>query len=538
MFGRLFLLGWCAVALAQSGASIEGRVVTTSGAPVRRASVSLRLASGPVMMSGPNISANFTVESDGDGRFTFQNLNAGGAIVAVSRPGYSATNENVTLTAGQRLTGLTIKMARLGVIYGKVVDEYGDPFSRLNVGLFRKIYENGWKWQQQGSASTAPDGTYALGDLQQGRYYVAAMDMQYSAGSQTTRYIQTFYPSATEPSGATAIDIEPEAELRGVDIRMQRGKMFRVSGKLTSTEALQGASVSLIPRETTAVALMRPSGGVNIKDNTFVVERVPEGSYYATVQTQFRPGADPKAPMVMLTGRELVTVSGRDVENLVIALSPGIEISGRVRIEGTQPAQAQQPRIMLRATDQGSGGLNTTTNPDGTFTIRNVIPGTYQVTALNMPNAYLSSVRYEGQDVTWSPITIGSGAAGTIEAVFKTDGAKLTGIVRDEKGDLLTEARLTLWASSTNSGYVMTSMTDRTGTFRFQNLPPGEYRVAAWDKKAAAGQTYSGIVQAPEFLRLFDATAATVRVDASSEQTKDLNAIPLAVIDAAITRLP
>jgi hypothetical protein len=366
--------------------------------------------------------------------------------------------------------------------------------------------------------------------------------MQYSAGSQTTRYVQTFYPSATEPTGATAIDIEPEAELRGLDIRMQRGKMFRVSGKLTTTEALQGASVSLVPRETTAATLMRPSGGVNIKDNTFVVERVPEGSYYATVQTQFRPSGDPdpKRPMVMLTGREVVTVSGRDVENLVIALSPGIEISGRVRIEGTQPVQAQQPRILLRPIEpnQVSGASNTTTNPDGTFTIRNVTPGTYQVTAMNMPNAYLSSIRYEGQDVTWSPITIGSGGAGTIEAVFKTDGAKLNGSVRDEKGDPVTDVRLTLWAASTKSSYVTTAMTDRTGTFRFQNVPPGEYRVAAWDKKATSGQTYSGVVQAPEFLRLFDTAAATIRVEASSEQTKDLNSIPLAAMDAAIARLP
>jgi hypothetical protein len=321
--------------------------------------------------------------------------------------------------------------------------------------------------------------------------------------------------------------------------------MFRVSGKLTSSEALQGASVSLIPREATAVTLMRPSGGVNIKDNTFVVERVPEGSYYATVQTQFRPGgtSDPKSPLVMLTGRELVTVSGRDVENLVIPLSPGIEISGRVRVEGTQPVangagQNVQPRILLRPTDQGSGASNTTTNPDGTFTIRNVTPGTYQVTAMNMPNAYLSSIRYEGQDVTWSPITIGSGAAGTIEAVFKTDGAKLSGIVRDEKGDPLTDARLTLWASTTKSGYVTTAMTDRTGTFRFQNLPPGEYRVAAWDKKSMTGPTYAGVVVAPEFLHSFDTTAATIRVDASSEQTKDLNSIPLAAMDAAIARLP
>jgi hypothetical protein len=546
MFGRLMLLGCCAVGFAQTGATIEGRVVTTSGAPLRRATVSLRFTTGVVQVSGINVASNATAESDGDGHFVFRNLSAGNVVVAANRPGYSDVNQNVTLAAGQRVSDITIKLPRLGVIYGKVVDEYGDPFARINVGLFRRVYENGWRWQQQNSITTGPDGTYAIGDLQQGRYYLAASDMLYNGSSQVTRYIQTFYPSATEPAGATGIDIGPEAELRGIDIRMQRGRIFRVSGKITSTEPLQGASVSLVPRDNTTVNLGRPTGGVNIKDNTFTVERVPEGAYWAIIQTQVRPPdkIDPAHPPVIMSGRELVTVSGRDVDDVVIPLGPGVDINGRVRVDGTLPptngkAQPVQPRIMLQQADGNpvTSAMSTVSQPDGTFAIRNISPGSYRVTATGLPNAYLSSVRYEGQDATWTPITVGSGGGGTIEAIFKTDGGKLSGAVHDEKGDPLTDARVTLWASNSRVGYVMSASTDRTGTYRYSNLPPGEYRVVVWDKKATATPGFNWPTTAPEYLHLFDTSAASVRVDASSEQTQDLNVTPVAAMDAALARL-
>lgn len=544
MFGRLLLLGCCAVGWAQTGATIEGRVVTTSGAPVRRATITLRFTTGVQQMSGPNIASNATAESDGDGRFVFQNLSPGPAVVSASRSGYSEANQNVTLDAGQRMTDVTIKMARLGAIYGKVVDEYGDPFAHINVGLFRRVYENGWRWQQQYSGSTSPDGTYAIGDLQQGRYYIAGADMLYNGSPQGTRYIQTFYPSSTEPSGATAIDIGAETELRGIDIRMQRGRIFRVSGKLTSTEALQGASVSLVPRDNTTVNVVRPTGGVNIKDNTFAIERVPEGAYWAIVQTQVRPKEnETNRNPTMVTGRELVTVAGRDVENVVIALGPGVEISGRVRIDGTLPptngkAQPVQPRITLQQTDGNpvTGQMTTVTQPDGTFTIKNISPGSYRAAASGVANAYLSSVRYEGQDVTWTPITIGSGGAGTIEMIFRTDGGKLSGSVRDEKGDPMENVRVTLWAADSRIGYVMTASTDRAGIYRYSTLPPGEYRVAVWDQKTmTSGSNWP--ITAPEFLHLFDTSAASVRVEASGEQTQDLNVTPLGAMEAALARL-
>jgi hypothetical protein len=50
------------------------------------------------------------------------------------------------------------------------------------------------------------------------------------------------------------------------------------------------------------------------------------------------------------------------------------------------------------------------------------------------------------------------------------------------------------------------TMTDEAGKFRFGNLAPGEYRVAAWEK------IEPGLGNVAEFHRKFDAEATVVKV--------------------------
>lgn len=548
MFVRLLLLaGWCAVALAQQGVTIEGRVVTTSGAPVRRAVVQARnLASansGSITVissaTGTGSTSPVTsVETDGEGRFSIRGTSLGAVTVNVIRAGYETATQTVEVPAGQNSVNVTIALRRLGVIYGKVVDEYGDPFGRVNVMLYRRMYDGAWRWQQVNATNAGPDGTYSFGDLQVGRYYIGATDMTSpSVTSQATRYVQTFYPGATEPRGATAIEIAPETDLQGMEIRMQRGRVFRVRGKVADgTESLQ-SSVSLVPRDNSVPSPNRLAANIS-KDGTFTIERVPEGSYYALVQGQIRAAGN--APSVTVSGREPVTVSGRDVENVFLQLAPGVEITGRVRIEGTLPqpqkGPSPAPRVTLRPRDSNSGTGSSQSMPDGTFTLRNVAAGSYRVEASGPPGTYVASIRYGNEDVTWGYITIEK-TGGAMEVVVKTDGARLNGVARGEKGEALGGTRVTVW-SSANRGFSASAITDQTGAFIFQNLPPGEYRVAAWDSKVSSAPIFASLFGAMEFLHQFDTAAATVRLDPSGQQTQDVKMIPAAAMEDALGRLP
>lgn len=107
MFVPLLVLAFSsAVVFAQQGITIEGRVLTTSGAPVRRAIVQVRrLAGGDASAAGNRSEGGAApvaaVESDGDGRFSMPGIQPGPVTVEASLSGYLRTSEPVSIPAGQ-----------------------------------------------------------------------------------------------------------------------------------------------------------------------------------------------------------------------------------------------------------------------------------------------------------------------------------------------------------------------------------------------------------------------------------------------------
>jgi hypothetical protein len=74
--------------------------------------------------------------------------------------------------------------------------------------------------------------------------------------------------------------------------------------------------------------------------------------------------------------------------------------------------------------------------------------------------------------------------------------------------------------------------TDATGHFRFGNLRPGEYRIAAWEKIEL------GMGNVPEFHVSFDASATPLTLDEDSHQTVQPVLISREKIEAAAAKLP
>ena len=63
-------------------------------------------------------------------------------------------------------------------------------------------------------------------------------------------------------------------------------------------------------------------------------------------------------------------------------------------------------------------------------------------------------------------------------------------------------------------------MTSADGGFHFWRLPPGKYRIAAWDGVPL------GVAEYPAFFRAFDAEATVVNVDRREERKVELTVIP------------
>lgn len=74
-------------------------------------------------------------------------------------------------------------------------------------------------------------------------------------------------------------------------------------------------------------------------------------------------------------------------------------------------------------------------------------------------------------------------------------------------------------------------MADQSGGFRFQNLPPGDYRIAARE------EIEPGVAAIPEFRARFDSTASAVKLSARDHAGAGLKLVKKAAIEAEAPRL-
>jgi hypothetical protein len=217
------LVSATALAWAQApttSATFTGQVTSSSGAPVRNAKVELLVV--PDLSRGVPTNAvdmqalmanrkNYTLESDAEGRFRVSPIDPGTYIARVTRNGYVPSPPQTVQVAGAA-TNVAVKMTRQSILSGRVVDDFGEALAKLRIVVYRKIYENGWQWQQAGTSTSGPDGTFSIGDLTAGRYYLSAADSQSRvqfvgvlSGTTTTtgpreEFVSTFYPPPSTPT--------------------------------------------------------------------------------------------------------------------------------------------------------------------------------------------------------------------------------------------------------------------------------------------------------------------------------------------------
>ena len=135
-----------AAAAAGGGAVVSGTLLSDelTPQPVRRAQVSL-------ISSDATVARNTL--TDASGRFAFADLPAGRFTLAASKPGwvrasygakrYDRPGTTITLTDGQKMTGVAMKMAHGGVIAGTILDETGLPAQGVQVRVMQYRMLNG-----------------------------------------------------------------------------------------------------------------------------------------------------------------------------------------------------------------------------------------------------------------------------------------------------------------------------------------------------------------------------------------------------------
>ena len=550
--------------LAQSPvrpSGLSGIVVKQdTGAPLSRATVILQ--SDVAQIRG------YTVITSADGKFSFNDVIPGRYRLAVTRDGYvpaelgtagpEGCGAPITVEAGIRRADLSIAMAPAGAIAGRLYDREGEPASNVTVQAIKTTYQNGGRVLTSVQTTQTNDiGEYRLFYLPPGRYLVAAALENRSATANTdesgsvlqvrtdtaapaspmppllpNRFVNglpgprispLYFPSSSDPKTATPIEVRAGETFQGADMIVTRVELRNIKGSVQSPdsrEAFQRMTVSLIS------GIAQPNGGavrsVSVHaDGSFEIPSVFPGSY-----TLLASGTDSTGRLI---GRVAVDVFETDVQNVAIAVSKGLSVSGRIISDETEAVGRILGVVLVPTTEdrsiQNLLDLNSKVT-NGTFTIDAIPPGNYQAwIAYSSPiPIYVKSVRLGSSDVR-SGFRFETQSNASLEIAVGSNGGMIDGVILNSKGQPVRGATVVLVPDASlrqRSSSFKTATTDTTGAFRINGIGPGDYKVFSWEAVETSAW------EDPDFLRSFEVRGQSLTILEGTRQTVQLTAIPSA----------
>jgi hypothetical protein len=356
-------------------------------------------------------------------------------------------------------------------------------------------------------------------------------------------FLPTYFPGTANAQAASRIDLRPGADLRGVDILASPVRTRRVSGMVFNavTGVAGAAQVTLLAMAPAGLPspgrgfLSRPT---DASSGSFTLTGVSPGSYLLVATAA--GGLMARAP---------IEVGDADVDGVSVTVAPGITVTGRVRLDG-QPAGTNATltglRIELRPDRPalGVGTANTAVvsgasigtvrdvalsggvGPTGEFQVQNIPAGKYRVyvspilvpvasasvspdpalpppppVAPALQDAFVKSIQLGSVDLLNGGIEIDRAPQGQIEIVIGVNRSALDGRVVSEGREPIPGATVVLLPDPARRARVdlyKSVTTDEAGRFHMAAVPPGDYRLFAWEV------IERGAWQNPDFVRVYE----------------------------------
>jgi hypothetical protein len=271
-------------------ARIAGQVIDEASAPIVDARVTLMMSGRP--MGGPPPEAR----TDSNGRFLFDQLEAGVYRVQVMKGGFAQAPQNalvgtIEVKAGGSVDDVKLALQRGGAIAGRVLDAKGEPIVEVRVTAQRPTVNGQMAMLTMAGqmAQTNDLGEYRIYGLPAGEYYVQAggfMGMPPTA-PVTSRLAATFFPDAREPRNAKPVTVAAGRTASDVNIRMEMESLFQIRGIVVDDKGqpVEGAMISVTADRMNpgTPPVMPPMNRISTqRDGSFVIVNLPSGGYTIT----------------------------------------------------------------------------------------------------------------------------------------------------------------------------------------------------------------------------------------------------------------
>jgi hypothetical protein len=476
--------------------SIKGTVTdAVADNPLRKAFVRLRASATEI---------TYPAVTDDTGTFVIESVMPGSYTLETEHQGFIESQYGdakgrviqLRLTPGESLTAINIKLTPQAVISGRVVDDDGEVWTHVQVGLNRVVSERGRRRLQGYSGGEVDDqGQFRIGQLPPGKYYLSAEpnlgweNRNHPTANRLASLRQpTWYPSARDLDGSTPIILEPGQQLSGLEIRLLRGTVYRILGRVSGIGDLP-AFPDRGPFATRTISADLVSGvaangyhGVLRPDGSFEIQGVPSGSYEIHVHQGLPP---------INLGRVAVQVDDRDVEDVAINLVAPRRLNGRIQIEGNKSVKPSGLSVGLLPLESGTWSQSAVSRDDGSFDFALVGSERYRVRIQGeVANAfYIKGIRYGDTESSDGTVSI-SGVEGSLVLILSTNGARLVAKVRGAREENQTPSSrgsgpLTpqvVLIPEKPQGDTRVGLFDQNGSFSFDNLAPGAYKLYAFQE--------------------------------------------------------
>ena len=517
----LLAIAWSALLHAQDKppekCSLSGTVVNSiTGELLSKVSLAL------VPLGGASHLA-FVTATDAEGRFSMVELEAGKYHLTAQRNGYLDTSYGahrpegdgaiLRLEPGQSMADLKFKLIPFGVIAGVVRDSDGEPLNGAHVSVAQLTYTFGKpRWDAYEGTETDDLGQYRVRGLKPGKYYVgvkpdverrAKVDSS-KAKAATVVAVPTVYPGSADTTLAAPIEVAAGARVTGIDITLAKARTFTVSGRVVTVagSGAMGTTVTFRSRDHGMVLDSEWSTTTRNANGDFEIRGVQAGHYNVSAM---RSGEVSVTPLD-LTG---------DIEGVRVVLGKGALVRATLAMDDGTPVKPERWQVLV--TVDGQRGYFLEPENERVSGYSNVAPDRYDV-RLERPGAgaYVKSISAGDTDILSEGLTLGQGASVQLEITLAKDAGKVEGAVTGQDDQpasgatvvLVPEARL-----RSRTDLFQSVTTDQFGHFEFATVPPGEYKVFAWD------DVEPGIWHDPAFLKDFEKNGQPVTVASKGHET-------------------
>lgn len=458
----------------------------------------------PTLPQPAGVATSVSIPSDVPSDQALVNESRRPLMLSARKPGFLETSNLSALDLAQHTKEITLYLTPEAIIAGHISLPGSETPEKIQLQLFRRAVQNGVaQWLPAGTTTSRSDGDFRFAELMEGSYKLLTRELldrdplNSTPSAQQYGYPPVYYPDADDFASAALINLSPGAT---AEPRLTLVKQPYYSVKIAvagSPPTLNGMNINVAGQKgrvgpgytlgynaaTQKIEGLLPSG-------TYTVEAVSYGqSSYAGVMTLVVKGAPvTDARMTLQPAASIVL----DVKEEFSGKPPEVSFVS----QGSRSFQVRGPRrylnVSLESADEFNTGkigfLRPPSGPnDNLLEIRDVLPGRYWV-RVQSAYGYAATVRSGSTDLLREPLVVGAGSSALpVEITMRDDSAQIAGQIEQLAGSTggivrgMPPAFVYCVPTPDSTGQFTEVGVSPDGTFTSMPLPPGDYRVLAFD---------------------------------------------------------